>query len=171
MKQKEASPPSPGSAGGGDKLKYKTHRLLELESRLTIAEGKAIQSHFELRVFQLAETTAMELFELSKGFPKEERFSLTDQLRRSSRAVAAAISESWRRRRYPAAFVSKLNEAEAEAAEAQTWIRFACRCRYIDGAVGESLIANYEAILRTLVGMARHQESWTGRVGYNADKE
>jgi four helix bundle protein len=77
---------------------------------------------------------AMEIFEVTKGFPVEERYSLTDQIRRSSRSVPANIAEAWRKRRYPAAFVSKLNDAEGESAETQTHLEIAKRCGYIDSA-------------------------------------
>ena len=84
-----------------------------------------IQSHEELEVYRLAFKAAMRIFELSKSFPLEERYALTDQIRRSSRSVCSNIAEAWRKRRYEAAFVSKLNDAEAEAAETQTWVSFA----------------------------------------------
>src|SRR5687768_14190550 len=84
----------------------------------------------ELEVWNNAMDVAMLIFDMSKRFPLEERFSLTDQIRRSSRSVATNITEAWRKRRYPASFVSKLNDSEAEAAETQNWIEFARRCRY-----------------------------------------
>ncbi len=90
-----------------------------------------IQSHHELEVYQLAFEAAMQIFELSKRFPVEERYSLTDQVRRSSRSVCANLAEAWRKRRYEAAFVAKLNDSEAEAAETQTWIEFAVKCNYL----------------------------------------
>jgi four helix bundle protein len=83
---------------------------------------KLIKHHWELDVYKLSVETSMEIFRLSKKFPKEEIYSLTDQIRRSSRAVSAMTAEAWRRRKYEAAFVNKLNEAEEEAAETQTWI-------------------------------------------------
>ena len=86
---------------------------------------KRIQSHEELDVYRMAFEAAMRIFEVSKGFPREEIYSLTDQMRRSSRAVCNNIAEAWRKRRYEAAFISKLNEAEAEAAERPTWLDFA----------------------------------------------
>jgi len=89
-----------------------------------------IQSHEELDAYRLAFEIAMRIFELSKGFPREETYALTDQIRRSSRSVCSNIAEAWRKRRYEAAFVSKLNDAEAEAAETQTWIHFAVECGY-----------------------------------------
>ena len=87
-----------------------------------------IRSFKELRVWQNAVDAAMIVFELSKRFPVEERYSLTDQFRRSPRSVAANLSEAWRKRRHPAAFLSKLNDAEGEAAESQTWIEPALHC-------------------------------------------
>ena len=90
-----------------------------------------IQSHRELKVWQKAMDSAMEVFQATKRFPADERFSMTDQVRRSSRSVAANIAEAWRKRRYQAAWISKLNDAEAEAAETQTHIELARRCRYL----------------------------------------
>src|ERR1043166_4388111 len=98
-----------------------------------------ITRHTELDVFKKAFATAMKVFELSKAFPKEETYSLTDQIRRSSRSVAANICEAWRKRRYEAAFISKLSDAEAEAAETQTWLQFAVSCKYLPGENASSL--------------------------------
>jgi len=86
----------------------------------------------------------MRIFELTKGFPKAETYSLTDQIRRSSRSVCANVAEAWRRRRYAAAFVSKLNDSEAEAAETQVWLEFAVKCGYLDAALGRELYAHPE---------------------------
>jgi four helix bundle protein len=94
--------------------------------------ARKIQSHRDLDVFCKAFDAAMQLFNLSKAFPKHETYSLTDQLRRSSRSVCANLAEAWRKRRYAAAFVSKLSDAESEAAESQVWIEFAVKCSYID---------------------------------------
>lgn len=119
-----------------------------------------IRTHRELDVYQMAFQAAMEIFELSKAFPREESFSLTDQIRRSSRSVCANLGEAWRRRRYQAAFASKLNDSEAEAAEAQVWIEFAVKCGYLEAAVGRELYATYDQILGKLVNMTRHPEHW-----------
>ena len=102
----------------------------------------------------------MEIFELSKAFPREESFSLTDPIRRSSRSVCANLGEAWRRRRYQAAFASKLNDSEAEAAEARVWIEFAVKCGYLEAAVGREPYATYDQILGKLVTMIRHPEHW-----------
>lgn len=103
---------------------------------------------------------AMFVFEASKAFPAEERYSLTDQVRRSSRSVASNISEGWRKRRYVAAFASKLNDAESEAAETQTWIELALRCGYLDDATARDMDARCEEILAQLSTMIRDADRW-----------
>ena len=90
-----------------------------------------IKTHEDLEVYQIAFEAAMKIFELSKKFPVEERYSLTDQIRRSSRSVCTNIAEAWRKRRYKAAFVAKLNDSESEAAETQVWIKFAVKSDYL----------------------------------------
>lgn len=120
-----------------------------------------IRSFKELRVWRNAMDAAMRVYDLSKGFPAEERYSLTDQFRRSSRSVAANIAEAWRKRRYPAAFVAKLNDAEGEAAESQTWIELARRCEFLSQADADELDGQYEQILGQLVSMSNHPEQWT----------
>jgi four helix bundle protein len=120
--------------------------------------------HFrELDVYQMAIDAAIHIFELSKRFPAEERYSLTDQVRRSSRAVCANIAEAWRKRRYPNAFVSKLSDAEAEAAETEVWLELSVRCGYLDQAQAAALEKQYEHILGKLVNMMLHPEQWTVR--------
>jgi four helix bundle protein len=102
----------------------------------------------------------MTIFHLSKAFPKEETYSLTDQIRRSSRSVCANLAEAWRKRRYEAAFISKLSDAETEAAETQVWLEFAVKCGYLDPDSARPLYQAYEEVLRTLVGMINHPETW-----------
>ncbi len=102
----------------------------------------------------------MRIFEISKGFPLEERYSLIDQIRRSSRSVCANIAEAWRKRRYPNAFVSKLSDAEAEAAETQVWLEFALRCGYIDQTLFDELDQVYDHIQGKLVNMMSNPEKW-----------
>src|SRR6187399_582252 len=94
--------------------------------------GDRIRTHNDLEVYRKAFEAAMRLFTLSKEFPKVETFALTDQMRRSSRSVCANLAEAWRKRRYEAAFISKLSDAETEAAETQVWIEFAVKCAYLD---------------------------------------
>ncbi len=121
---------------------------------------KEIQSHRELEVYQLAFEAAMRIFEQSKKFPVEERYSLTDQMRRSSRSVCANLAEAWRKRRYEAAFIAKLSDSEAEAAETQTWIEFAVKCNYLETEAGRELYGTYNYILGKLVTMINKPSSW-----------
>ena len=103
---------------------------------------------------------AREIFELSRKFLREELYSLTDQIRRASRSVCSNITEAWRKRRYEAALVSKLNDAETEAAETQTWLRFSLDCRYISKEEFTSIYEIYNLILGKLVTMINHPEPW-----------
>src|SRR5262245_19744525 len=105
----------------------------------------------------------MIIFELTKRFPPEEKYSMTDQIRRSSRSVCTNIGEAWRKRRYQAHFVSKLSDAEGEAEETRVWLEFACRCHYIEPAQADQLDAAYNAILAALVRMAAEPDNWTIR--------
>ncbi|MDZ7336955.1 MAG: four helix bundle protein [candidate division KSB1 bacterium] len=119
-----------------------------------------IKTHRELEVYQMAFEAAMRIFELTKRFPKEETYSLVDQMRRSSRSVCSNIAEAWRKRRYEAAFVSKLNDAEAEAAETQVWLEFAAKCGYLEAEVARELYVTYDHILGKLVSMVVRPEEW-----------
>lgn len=103
---------------------------------------------------------AMDIFQESKSFPNEERYSLTDQVRRSSRSVCANLAEAWRKRRYEASFLSKLNDAEAEAAETQVWLEFAVRCDYLKVEVGEELLASYDNVIGKIVSFINSSEPW-----------
>src|SRR5262249_35488524 len=119
-----------------------------------------IQSHCDLEVYRLAFDTAMQLFHLSKRFPKEETYSLTDQGRRSSRSVCANLAEAWRKRRYKPAFISKLSDAESEAAETQVWIEFAVKCEYLSRDEAVPLYQSYESVLKMIVTMIVNADSW-----------
>jgi four helix bundle protein len=123
--------------------------------------SKLVRTHHDLEVYQKAFDAAVLIFELSEGFPKEEAYSLTDQIRRSSRSVCANIAEAWRKRRYEKAFISKLSDAESEAAETQVWLEFSVKFGYLDRDQAASLHQTYDEILRTIVGMINHPESWT----------
>ncbi|QLE59944.1 four helix bundle protein [Nostoc sp. TCL26-01] len=123
-------------------------------------EREAIKNHKDLRVYQTAFDAAMKIFEVSKKFLVEERYSLTDQIRRSSRSVCANFAEAWRKRRYEAAFVAKLNDCEAEAAETQTWIEFAVKCNYINVEIGRELYGTYNRVLSGLVTMINNPTPW-----------
>lgn len=123
--------------------------------------AESIRRHTDLDVYKRAFAAAMRIFEITTSFPKEERYSLTDQVRRSSRSVAANLAEAWRKRRYEAAFISKLGDCEAEAAETQVWIQFAVECAYINRETAAELYTEYDAILGMLVNMITHPEQWT----------
>ena len=120
-----------------------------------------INTHEDVRVYQMAFDVAMRIFEMSKEFPKEERYSLTDQIRRSSRSVCANIAEAWRKRRYNAAFIAKLSDSEAEAAETQVWLRFAVKCGYISLEDSQELVEVYDRILGSIVKMIINPKDWT----------
>ncbi|MGL4551729.1 MAG: four helix bundle protein [Gemmataceae bacterium] len=122
--------------------------------------GAFAHSHVELDVYRKAFEASMQIFDLSKQFPQEEKYSLTDQIRRSSRSVCANLPEAWRKRRYRAAFIAKLNDSEAEAAETQTWLQFAARCCHVERETAMTLYRTYEEVLRMLVAMIREPDSW-----------
>ena len=121
---------------------------------------KAIKDHRELGIYKKAFDNAMSIFHLSKKFPVEERYSLSDQIRRSSRSVCANFAEAWRKRRYKAAFIAKLNDCEAEAAETQTWIEFAVKCDYIEIEAGRKLYGTYNQVIAGLVNMINNPGPW-----------
>ena len=106
----------------------------------------AAKSFRDLRVYQLARAAAGEIFEASKSFPREERYSLTDQIRRSSRATKAMISEAWARRRYKAVFINKIDEALGEASETQSWLDDALDCGHLDAAQFEKMDGDWRSI-------------------------
>jgi four helix bundle protein len=123
--------------------------------------GRFVRRYQDLEVYQAAFEEAMHIFEVSKAFPVEERYSLTDQMRRSSRSVCANLAEAWRKRRYEAAFIAKLTDCAAEAAETQTWIAFAVRCQYLPPEVGQTLTEAYDKVSGMLVTMIRNSHQWT----------
>jgi len=122
-----------------------------------------VQSFDELEVYRLAFAVQQEIFELSKRFPKEEAYSLTDQIRRSSRSVGANIAEAWRKRRYPAHFASKLTDSDGENAETQHWLRTAEACQYLDTSVVEVLLERTREIGAKLGRMIATPENWQPR--------
>ena len=111
-------------------------------------------------VYKKGMDAAMTLFALSRGFPKEEIYSLTDQVRRSSRFVCSNLAEAWRRRRYKAAFLNKLNECEAEAAETQVWLEFAVKCTYLSSEVARPIYQRYDEIHSMIVNMIHRPDKW-----------
>ena len=126
-----------------------------------------IRSYKELRVYQGAIDAAMRIFEITKRFPPEEKFSMVDQMRRASRSVCSNIGEAWRKRRYPAHFASKLSDSEGEASETQVWLDLAVRCKYISVTEAAELEQTYDGILGQLVRMIEHPEQWTIRTRIN----
>jgi four helix bundle protein len=120
-----------------------------------------IKTHRDLNVFKLSFEAGMEVFEITKKFPKEEAYSLTDQIRRSSRSVSGNIAEAFRKRKYPKSFVAKLSDSEGEAAETQVWLDYAIKCKYIDNETHNLLNDKYDHIIAMLVTMSIKPENWS----------
>jgi four helix bundle protein len=119
-----------------------------------------IKSHKELIVFQLAFRSSMEIFRITRSFPREEVFSLTSQILRSSRSVCANIAESFRKRRYEKSFVAKLSDSESEAAETQVWLDYALECGYLSKEDHGRLFYEYDRIIGKIVTMIQHSCNW-----------
>lgn len=119
-----------------------------------------IESFKDLVVYQKAFEHAMKIFHLTKKFPKAEQFSLTDQIRRSSRSICANLGESWRKRRYPAHLVSKLTDADAEASETMVWLDFSLECGYLPLEAHKQLASEYEQIGKMLGSMISAPEKF-----------
>jgi len=120
-----------------------------------------IKSYKDLRVYNNAMEAAMKIFELTKTFPPEEHYSLTDQMRRASRSVCARIGEAWRKRINPAAFTARLNDSESVACESQVWVEFARKCGYLKDEVCNELDSAYDQILGQLFKMIKESDKWT----------
>lgn len=125
--------------------------------------GDRIKSFEDLEVYQLALELQQEIFEITKSFPKEETYSLTDQVRRASRSIGANISEAWGKRRYPAHFVSKLSDSDGEQDETRHWLRSAFLCKYIPESEFTLLVDKCKIIGRKLGNMMQHPDQWTPR--------
>lgn len=123
-------------------------------------DSEIVKSYRELRVYQIAYKASMRIFKLSKLWPKEERYSLIDQIRRSSRSVCGNIAEAWRKRRYPSHFVSKLSDSDAEAAETEVWLDFAWNSGYLEKSDHQDLRADYNNIGGMLTNMMNNPDSW-----------
>ncbi len=119
-----------------------------------------LRGYRALKVYQLAYRLAMEIFDVSKSFPKEERYSLTDQIRRSSRSVCGNIAEGYRKRQYPNMFASKLADAHAEATETQVWLDFARDCGYLNPDRHKEISAGYEEVERMLASMIANPQKF-----------
>jgi four helix bundle protein len=122
-----------------------------------------LKGYRDLKVYQLAYKLAMEIFNESKSFPKEEKYSLTDQIRRSSRSVAANIAEGFRKRQYPKMFLSKLADADGEATETQIWLDFARDCEYLSPEQHAELLKGYEEVGKMLGAMMSMPEKFMPR--------
>ena len=119
-----------------------------------------IESFKDLIVYQKAYMLAMEIFEISKSFPKEEKYSLTDQIRRSSRSVTSCLAESWAKRRYEKSFVNKLTDSIGEENETEVWIDYSKDCVYINQETHDRLLSNYEEVRKMLISMINHPDKW-----------
>ena len=120
-----------------------------------------IKSHKDLKVYQLAYEAALEIHEFTKSFPSDERYSLTNQIRRSSRSVCSNLAEAWRKRRYKKNFISKLSDSEAEASETQVWLDMSESFKYIDARTHNDLYDKYEHIIAMLITMSNQPEKWS----------
>jgi four helix bundle protein len=125
--------------------------------------SERIENFRDLNVYKLAIELQQEIFVLTKKFPKEELYSLTDQIRCSSRSIGANIAESWQKRRYPAHFVNKLTDADAEQSETQHWLDTSLKCRYLSSKEHEKLSEKCKKIGRMLGKMMAEPEKWCGR--------
>ena len=119
-----------------------------------------VNSFKELIVYQKAYKLAMEIFEISKDFPKEEKYSLTDQIRRSSRSVTSCIAESWAKRRYEKAFVSKLTDSLGEEYETENWVDYSRDCKYIQVEIHKRIISEYDEVRKLLISIINNPEKW-----------
>lgn len=122
--------------------------------------GELVRNYKDLKAYQAAMEAAMEIFHITKSFPSEEKYSMVDQMRRSSRSVCANIAEAWRKRRYKAAFIAKSSDAESEATETQVWIEFSKRCNYLNDEICVKLNEVYDIIIGQLVRMIEEADRW-----------
>jgi four helix bundle protein len=119
-----------------------------------------IESYKELIVYQKAYKLAMEIFEISKEFPKEEKYSLTDQIRRSSRSVTSSIGEAWAKRRYEKVFVNKMTDSLSEENETEVWLDYSFDCNYIQKETHQRILNEYEEVRRMLISIINNSEKW-----------
>lgn len=122
---------------------------------------KTIRNHKDLIVFQLAFEAALDIHKLTKKFPPEEKYSLTDQIRRSSRSVCSNLAEAYRKRRYPKSFILKLNDCEGEASETEVWLDFSLSFGYIDKEIYTVLYDKYEHIIAIMINMSNNPDQWS----------
>ena len=125
-----------------------------------VGNSQKIKSVRDLDVYKMAFNAAMDIWQITNGFPKEEKYSLVDQIRRSSRSVCSNLAEAWRKRRYKAVFKNKLTDAMQEASETQTWLEFSVACKYVDQNKFDDFDQKYEHILAMLNNMDLKAESF-----------
>ena len=123
-------------------------------------EDLIIRQWDRLIVFQKAFKLAMEIFEITKSFPKEEKYSLTDQIRRSSRSVTSNISESWAKKKYIKAFVNKLTDSLGEEFETEVWLDYSLNCKYISALDHSNLVNGYSEVRKMLISMINNPNKW-----------
>jgi four helix bundle protein len=119
-----------------------------------------ISSYRDLILYQKAYNLAMEIFDLTKSYPKEEKYSLTDQIRRSSRSVTVNIAESWAKKRYVKSFVNKLSDSLGEEYETEVWLDYSKDCKYITEQPHSDLISRYDEVRKMLISMINHPDKW-----------
>jgi four helix bundle protein len=119
-----------------------------------------IESFKDLIVYQKAYKLAMEIFEISKSFPKEEKYSLTDQMRRSSRSVTSCLAESWAKRRYEKSFVNKLTDSLGEENETEVWLDYSMDCKYIQKETHKRVLSEYDEVRMMLISMINNPDKW-----------
>lgn len=125
-------------------------------------ERKSDLRHFrDLEVYQKAFQASMKIFNMTKGFPSEEKYSLVDQVRRSSRSVCTNLAEAWRKRKYIAVFRNKLTDAMQEASETQSWLKFCSACNYIEENLFHAIDEEYEVIISMLNAMEKNADKFT----------
>lgn len=124
-------------------------------------ERKKDLKHFrDLEVYQCAFQSAMKIFGITKSFPNDEKYSLVDQIRRSSRSVCANLAEGWRKRKYKAVFINKITDSMQEASETQSWLEFSLACKYIDEKIFNELDTEYEKIVAMLNSMEMNADKF-----------
>lgn len=119
-----------------------------------------VKSFRDLIVYQKAYKLAMEIFEITKSFPKEEKYSLTDQIRRSSRSVTSNIAEAWAKKRYVKSFVNKLTDSLGEEYETEVWLDYSRDTKYITSLMHSELMNEYDEVRKMLISMINHPEKW-----------
>jgi len=124
-------------------------------------EGKNYRGYRDLKVYQLSYQLALQIHKVTENFPKEEKYSLTDQIRRSSRSVPANLAEAWKKRRYEKVFISKLIDCAGEAGETEVWLDLSKDFEYIDKGEHNNLIGKYEEVNRMLFGMIDKANKFT----------